>query len=216
VGHVHHQQRADLIGDLPETGEVQLTGVGRPAGQQQLGPALAGDARHLLHVDQAAVAVHLVGGDVVQASGHVDLHAVREMPAVRQREAHDGLAGLQECVVDGGVGLRAGVRLDVGVLGSEQRGGAVDGELLGDVDPLAAAVVAAAGVALGVLVGEHRALAFEHGARHEVLRGDHLERALLAIELAPQHLRDLGVHLGERAVEVVGTKLGHGALLGRQ
>ena len=113
--------------------------------------------------------------------------------------------GRQQRVVDGGVGLRAGVRLDVRVLGAEQRLGAVDRELLGDVDPLAAAVVAPSGVALGVLVREHRALAFEHRARDEVLRGDHLQRALLARELAAQHGRDLRVHLGERAVEVVGA-----------
>ncbi len=171
--------------------------------------------RDLVHVDQAALAVDLVGGDVVQATGDVDLHAVREVAAVGQREAHDRVARLQQRVVDGRVGLRAGVRLDVGVLGAEQRLGAVDRELLGDVHPLAAAVVAAAGVALGVLVGEDRALAFEHRARHEVLRGDHLERALLALELAAQGLGDLGIDLGEGAVEVVGAQLGHGALLGQ-
>ena len=33
-------------------------------------------------------------------------------------EAHQRVTGLQQRVVDGGVGLRAGVRLDVGVLGS--------------------------------------------------------------------------------------------------
>ena len=126
---------------------------------------------------------------------------------MRQRQAHDRVAGLQQRVVDGGVGLRAGVRLDVGVLGAEQRLGAVDRELLGDVHPLAAAVVAAPGIALGVLVGQHRALALEHRAGHEVLRGDHLERALLALELAAQDLGDLGIDLGERAVEVVGAEL---------
>ncbi len=136
------------------------------------------------------------------------------MAAVRERQPHDRVAGLQQRVVGGRVGLRAGVRLDVGVLGPEQRLGAVDRQLLGDVDPLAAAVVAAAGIALGVLVGQHRALAFEHRARHEVLRGDHLERALLALELAAQRLGDLGVDLRERTVEVVGAQLGHGALLG--
>ena len=73
--------------------------------------------------------------------------------------------------------------LDVGVLGAEQLLGAVDRQLLGDVDLLAAAVVAAAGVALGVLVGQHRADRFEHRLRHEVLRGDHLQRALLAPQL---------------------------------
>ena len=79
-------------------------------------------------------------------------------PPCGQRQAHDRVAGLQQRVVDGGVGLRAGVRLDVGVLGAEQRLGAVDRELLDDVDVLAAAVVALARVALGVLVGQHGAL----------------------------------------------------------
>ena len=112
-----------------------------------------------------------------------------------ERESHDPLPGLEQRVVDGGVRLRPGVRLRVHVLRTEERLGAVDRELLADVHPLAAAVVAPAGVALGVLVGEHRALAFEHRERHEVLRGDHLERALLAVKLAAQDLRDLGVHL---------------------
>ena len=78
------------------------------------------------------------------------------------------------------------------MLGAEQLLGAVDRELLGDVDVLATAVVALARVALGVLVGEHRALGLEHRHRDEVLRGDHLERVLLALELESQHLGDLG------------------------
>ncbi len=126
-----------------------------------------------------------------------------------QREAHDRVAGLQQRVVDGRVGLRAGVRLDVGVLGAEQRLRAVDRELLDHVDVLAAAVVALARVALGVLVGEHAALALQDRLRHEVLRGDHLQRALLAVELEVEGLGDLGVDVGERALEVVGRQVGH-------
>jgi hypothetical protein len=79
----------------------------------------------------------------------------------------------------------------------------VDRQLFGDVDVFAAAVVALARIALGVLVGQHRALAFEHRDRHEVLRGDHLERALLALEFQCQHLGDLGIDLRQRAVEEV-------------
>ena len=63
---------------------------------------------------------------------------------MRELEPHQRVAGLQQRVVDGGVRLRARVRLDVGVLGAEQRLGPVDRELLGDVDVLAAAVVALA------------------------------------------------------------------------
>jgi hypothetical protein len=100
-------------------------------------------------------------------------------------------------------------RLDVGVLGAEQGLRAVDRELLDDVDVLAAAVVALARVALGVLVREHGALALEHRLGHEVLGRDHLERVLLAVQLALDRLGDLGVDIGQRAVEVVGRQLGH-------
>ncbi len=118
--------------------------VGRPAGQQHLRPALTGDPCDLVHVDQAALAVDLVGGDVIEPARDIDLHAVGQVPAVCKGEAHDRVAWLQQGVVDGRVGLRARMRLDVGVLGAEQRLGAVDRQLLGDVDPLAAAVVAPA------------------------------------------------------------------------
>jgi hypothetical protein len=102
------------------------------------------------------------------------------------------------------------VRLDVRELGAEQRLGALDGELLGDVHLFAAAVVAAAGVALGVLVRQHGALRLQHRDGNEVLRGDHLEVAALTLELALENLRDLGVDLGERGVEV---RIGHDGLL---
>ena len=133
-----------------------------------------------------------------------------EVAAVRQREAHDRVAGLQQRVVDGGVRLRARVRLHVGVLGAEQRLGAVDRELLDHVDVLAAAVVALARIALGVLVRQHAALALEDRLGHEVLRRDHLQRPLLALELVADRLRDLGVDFGERALEIVGRHFGHG------
>ena len=67
-----------------------------------------------------------------------------EVAAVVERHPHDRVAGLEHRHVGGVVGLGAGVGLDVGVLGAEQRLGAVDRELLGDVDLLAAAVVALA------------------------------------------------------------------------
>ena len=126
-----------------------------------------------------------------------------------ERHPHDRVAGLDHRHVGGVVGLGAGVRLDVRVLGAEELLRAVDRELLGDVDLLAAAVVAPAGVALGVLVGQHRAGRVEHRLRDEVLGGDHLQGPLLAGELALEHAGDLGIDLGEGGgLEVVG-QLGH-------
>ena len=108
---------------------------------------------------------------------------MREVSAVCQVQAHDGVAGLQQREHRRRIRLGARVRLHVGRLGTEQRLDPVDRELLDDVDMLAAAVVALARIALGVLVGQHRALRLHHRRRREVLGGDHLQRGLLAVEL---------------------------------
>jgi hypothetical protein len=108
-------------------------------------------------------------------------------------------------IVSPGSSLGAGVRLDVDVLGAEDLLRPVDRELLGDVHPLTAPVVALARIALRVLVGEDRAGRVEHRLRHEVLGSDHLEGPLLATQLAVQDPLDVRVDLGEmRRLEVVG------------
>ena len=143
VGHVHHQVGADQVGDPAELGEVELPGVGRPAGDDQLRPVLDGQALDLGHVDAAwSSFAHLVGDHVVELAGEVDPHAVGEVAAVGQRQAEDGVARLEQGEHRRGVGLGAGVGLHVGELGTEQCLDPVDGQLLDDVDVLAAAVVA--------------------------------------------------------------------------
>jgi hypothetical protein len=81
--------------------------------------------------------------------------------------------------------------------------GTIDRELLGDVDEFAAAVVALAGVAFGVLVGQNRALRLEHTRTRVVLRGDQLDMFLLTLELSGERASELGVEGGDGAVGVV-------------
>ena len=109
--------------------------------------------------------------------------AVRQVAAVGQVHAEHGVAGLQRGHVHGHVGLRAGVRLHVGVLRAEKLLRAIDGELLGDVHEFAAAVIALAGIALGVLIREHRAHGFEHGFGDEIFRWDQFDAGGLAASL---------------------------------
>jgi hypothetical protein len=125
---------------------------------------------------------------------------VGEVAAVGEGQAHDLVAGLDHRGERGGVGLGAGVGLHIGELRAEQFLHAGDGQVLGDVDVLAAAVVAAARVALGILVRQDRALGFEHGAGGEVLGGDHLEGVALPGQFIAQDRRNLRVDLGQRGV----------------
>ena len=135
-----------------------------------------------------------------------------------EREAEHLVARREHREVDGHVRLRARVRLHVRVLGAEERLGPLARELLDLVDDLAAAVVALAGIALGVLVRRRRADRLEHRRPREVLGRDQLDLPALPLQLAPERVGDLGVDLGEAGR----TKLlegllrdRHGSLLGR-
>src|SRR5262249_9410704 len=93
---------------------------------------------------------------------------------------------------------------------------AVDRELLDLVDHLAAAVVAAAGIALGVFVRGHRAHRLEDRGPSEVLGGDQLDLPALTLELVAAQPRALGVDLVEaRVLQLLERRLdrGHGLML---
>ena len=195
--HVAEEERVDLVGDLPELVGLDGPRVGGAAADDQLRLVLPSEVEHIVVVDHVRLAAHAVVGDRVQPAREVDLQAVRQVAAVRELEREDRVARLQRGHVDGHVRLGARVRLDVRVLGSEQRLRAVDRRLLDLVDDVAAAVVALARVALGVLVRRHRADGFEDARPREVLGRDQLDLAALALELLAEELRDLGVDLGE-------------------
>ena len=63
-------------------------------------------------------------------------------------------------------------------------------------DGRAALIIAPARIALGIFVGEHRALRLEHRARDDVLGRDQLDLVLLAVELGGDRVGDRGVGLG--------------------
>ena len=123
---------------------------------------------------------HAVADELVELAREVQLHAVRQVAAVGQVEPQHRVARLERGEVDRLVGLRAAVRLDVGVLGAEELLGPVAGEVLDHIDVLAAAVIPPAGIALGILVGQHAADRLHHRGAGVVFAGDHLQPVLLA------------------------------------
>ena len=189
VRHVDHEIGADAVGDLAEALEVPEARIGRAAGDDQLRLHLLHAPRDLIHVDQLVVLAHGVVLGLEPLAGDVDRRAVRQVTAGGEIEAHEGVAGLQQRQEHRLVHLAAGVRLHVGEVAAEQLLRALDRQRLGDVDELAAAVVAVARIAFGVLVGHHRALRFQHGAADDVFRRDQLDLVLLAAELIADRSR---------------------------
>ena len=197
MGHIHHQVRADAVGNGAEARPVPEARVGGAAGQDQLGLVGLGNALDLVEVDELIFLAHAIGHDLEPLAAHVDRRAVREMAARIEIEAHEGVAGLQQRQEHGLVHLAARVRLNVRELGAEKLFGALDRERLDLVDVLAAAIVTLARITFGVLVGENGAGCFEHGTRDDVLRRDKLDLGLLAHELATDGTEHLGISLGE-------------------
>src|SRR5579863_5503642 len=95
---------------------------------------------------------YAVGHNAISLSGKVEMVTVCKVASVRQVQAENGIARLQDGGVRLHIGLRSGVRLDVGVVCSEKLFRALSGQVLDDVCELAAAVIAFPRIALGVLI----------------------------------------------------------------
>jgi hypothetical protein len=94
------------------------------------------------------------------------------------------------------------------MLGAEELLRTVDRELLDLIDDLAPAVVALAGIPLRVLVGRHGAHGLEDGGPGEVLGGDQLDLAALALELFAKESGDVRVDI----IEACGNEVVKGLL----
>ena len=120
-----------------------------------------------------------------------------EVPAMVEIHRENRVTVVEGGLVGGGICLRTRMGLDVRVVHPEELLGPRDRDLFDLVDDLAATVVPAPRVALGVLVREHRAHRFEHGVGDEVLRGDQLDGQALALRLPPEKGGDIGIGLVE-------------------
>ena len=107
---------------------------------------------------------------------------------------------MQHRLENGEIRLRAGMRLHIGVACMKQFFSAVDRQLFGHIHMLAAAVVALAGVTLGVLVGEHRTLRHQHARAGVIFRGNQLNMILLTLPFCLQRLPQCGVQTGDGVV----------------
>ena len=186
--HVDHEIGADGIGDGAEARKVDDARIGRAAGDDEGRLVLMGEPLDLVIVDAVIVLAHAILHGVEPFAGQIGRRAMGEMAAGGERHADHRVAGLDQRQHDRLIGLRARMGLHIGEGAIEQPLGAVDGELLDDVDVLTAAVIALARISFGIFVGEERAGGVEHRLRNDVLRGDQLDLVLLAMQLVLNRL----------------------------
>ncbi len=199
VGHIDKQVGADRIGDLTEALEIDVTRIVGSTGDDQFRLVLLGQVIDLFHIDQVGIARHAVRHDVEPLARLVGRRTVRQVTAAGQVHAHIGVARLEQREEHRLVGLRTGMRLDVGEGAVEQLLGAFDGQPFDVIGVFAATVITTTGIALGILVGQDGALRFQNGLRDDVFRGDQFNLVLLAVQFAGDRRHDFGV-LGRQIV----------------
>jgi len=199
VGHIDEEERADGFSGAGDALKINDAGIGAGTGDDHFGLMFFGEAFDFVVVDAFVFFADAVGDELVHAAGKIERVAVGQMAAVGEIHAEDDVVFLQRGHIDGDVGGSAGVGLHVGVFGAEEFFGAVDGELFDFVGVFAAAVVAFAGIAFGVLVGEDRAHGFEDGFRDEVFTGDEFEAGGFALRFFAEEFGDLRVNGFQRA-----------------
>ena len=123
--------------------------------------------------------------------------SVREMAAVREIHRQNLVARFQHREINGHVRLRAAVRLHVDVLAAEKPLGAIDRQLLGGIDILAAAIPTFPRITFRVFVGHHAALSFHHRAAGEIFRGDQFDVLTLAFLFRSNRIKDFGIHFAQ-------------------
>ena len=193
VGDVADEIGADLLGDLTKDLEIDRPGVGGSAGNDDLRPVFLRQVPDQIEIQAAGLRVDLIGHGIVEFAGQGDLPAVGQMAAVIEGHSHNRVARVDQSGVGRQIRDRTGVRLDVGMVGPEQLLGPVPRQFLDQVGDLLSLVVAFAGVAFRIFVGQAACGRRHHGPRDVVLRRDQSDRPALPGLFLAYQLIDLRI-----------------------
>ena len=151
--HIHHKNGANFVGDVRKHLEINLSGVCRRTGNDQLGLILLCQITDFIIIDQAGCMVHIIGHHVKIFAGNIGGTTVGQMTTVCQTHTHHAVTGLQQCQLHSHIGLSAGVGLYVGKFGTKQFLGTFNAKAFQLIHEVTAAVVTLAGKTFRVFVG---------------------------------------------------------------
>ncbi len=180
VRHIDEEVSADGVRDCAHAFEIDDTGVSACPSGDHAGFGFESEFREVVVIDALVIRRDAVVDDVEETPGEVGFVSVGEVSPVSEVHGQDAVAGLEDGEVHGHVGLRTGVRLDVGVFRVEETFCAIDGKLFNDIYIFASAVPAFSWVAFGVFIGEAGSLGLHDGFGCEVFGGDQFDVLELA------------------------------------
>ncbi|MNJ53370.1 hypothetical protein D3C77_487550 [compost metagenome] len=183
MGHVYHKERAYIIGDGSHFFKINDTRICAGSSHNQARAVLESCLAHFIIIDQERIFLHAVSDEVIKQAGGVDRASVRQVSAMCQIHAQYRITWIQHSQINGQVRLSAGVRLNVGMLRSEQFLSTVARDILYDIHVFTAAVKTFARVSFCIFVREHGAHRFHNRFTNNVLGSNQLNVVPLALQL---------------------------------
>ena len=199
VGHIHHQHSADLMGNVCKDLKIDGSGVCRCTGNDQLGLMLFRHIADVVVIDQAGSMVHIIGYHIVILTGNIGRTAMGQVSAVGKAHTHQRITGLQQRQLNSHIGLCTGVGLHIGKFCTKQLLGALDTQAFQFIHEVAAAIVALAGQALSIFIGQNGTHSGDHRRGCKVLGSNQLDAILLTVQFPPHHCSDLRVEIGNES-----------------
>src|SRR5271156_2521153 len=141
MGHIDQEQGSDLVRNLPHAGKVDDPGVGAASSDNELWLLALSSGFEKVVVDPLRLLIYAIEDHPVELAGETELVPVGQMAAMRQVKPQDGVAGVDDRHVGGGVRLRTRMRLHIDVLGAKELLCPIPRQVFDDISILAAAVV---------------------------------------------------------------------------
>ncbi len=104
--HVEDVSRADLVGDLPHPRKIPQPRIRAASADNHLRLLALRNRFQLVVVDRLRIFAHRVERCAVQLAAETQLVPVRQVPAMRQVQSENRIAGLQHRHVRRRIGLR--------------------------------------------------------------------------------------------------------------
>ena len=105
-----------------------------------------------------------------------------QMAAVGQIHPQDDIIRIDQGIISSHIGLGAGMRLNIDMIGAKNFFSPLTGEIFHQIDALTAAIIAFARVTLGIFVGKHGTLGFHDRPADKVFRSDQFDFFLLPLQ----------------------------------
>ncbi|MNI48833.1 hypothetical protein D3C73_1034170 [compost metagenome] len=183
MGHIHHEQCAYIVRNRTESFKINYTRIRACSGYDQFRTVFEGCLAHFIIINQERILLHAISHKVIQQSGSIHRAAVRQMAAMRQVHSEDSVARIQRGKINRHIGLGTGVRLHIGMIGTEELLGTVTGQILHDIHIFTTAIIPFARIAFGIFIREHRTHRFHYSFADDILRGNKLNIGTLTAQL---------------------------------